>query len=104
MSSNILRLLFVFMMRLTLQYRLTTNKHKRWDPIICCCGHIYTVQDLNSLDAYILHIGFSDGEAREEILHTCYTARNVIHAYIARVLLMSISQNFSSDSHERVKF
>ena len=63
-----------------------------------------TVQDLNSLDAYTLHIGFSDGEAREEKLHACYTARNVIRAYIARVLLMSILQNFSSDSYERVRF
>ena len=63
-----------------------------------------TVQDLYGLDAYILHIGFSDGEAQEEKLHACYTARNVICAYIARVLLMSISQNFLSDSQERIKF
>ena len=33
----------------------------------------------------------------------CYTAFNVICAYIARMLLVRISQNFSSDSHVGVK-
>ena len=38
------------------------------------------------------------------LLCACYTARNVIHAYIVHVLLVSILQNFLSDSHASVKF
>ena len=38
------------------------------------------------------------------LLCTCYTACNVIHAYIVHVLLASILQNFLSDSHASVKF
>ena len=33
----------------------------------------------------------------------CYTANNMIHAYIPRVLLASISQNFLSNMHACVK-
>ena len=38
------------------------------------------------------------------LLLVCYTAHNVIHAYIVHVLQASILQNFSSDLHASVKF
>ena len=38
------------------------------------------------------------------LLLTCYTAHNIIRAYIVCVLLASISQNFLSDSYASVKF
>ena len=44
------------------------------------------------------------GKTRCVILLVCYTAHNVIRAYIVCVLLTSILQNFSSDSHINVKF
>ena len=44
------------------------------------------------------------GQTTHVLLLVCYTARNVICAYIARVLLASTLQNFSCDSHVSVKF
>ena len=93
MSSNIFRLLFFFVMRLTLRYRLTTNKHQRWDPILCCCGYIkYKHRPWfewfgRLYFAHYAWAGFGGGEAWEDklrtyvLLLTCYTARDVIRAY-----------------------
>ena len=53
--------------------------------------------------AHCAWAGFSGGEARKDILNACSTSCNMICAYIAHVLLMSILQNFSSDSHTSIK-
>ena len=107
MSSNILRLLFIFVMRLTLQYRLTTNKHQHWDPILCCCGYIKYVHC--PWFEWFGHLYFAHrcmsriqwwqgmrGQSTCILLLVCYTACNVIHTYIACMLLASILWKFSS--------
>ena len=113
MSSNIFRLLFFFVMRLTLRYRLTTNKHQRWDPILCCCGYIkYKHRPWfewfgRLYFAHYAWAGFGGGEAWEDKLHTCYCSHAIQHVtwyvHIACMLLTSISQNFLSDLHASVK-
>ena len=118
MLSNILRLLFIFVMRLTLRYRLTTNKHHYWDSTVCCCSFIiintYTIQ--NGLDAYtyFTHCALlsrirwwqgTRGQTTYMILLACYTARNMIHAYIYCLhATREYLANFSSDSYVSVKF
>ena len=72
----------------------------------------YTVHDLNGLDAYTLYTVHEQDlvVVRHErtstcmLLFTCYTARDVICAYIVCVPLASISWNFFSNSHASVKF
>ena len=74
--------------------------------------NVYVVHDLNSLDTYTLCTVHEQDSvvARHErknyhmLLLVCYTAHIVIRAYIAHMLLMSILQNFSSNSHAGVKF
>ena len=59
----------------------------------------YAVHDFNGLDAYTLRtvyeqdsvVAMHERKTTCVLLLTCYTARNVIHAYIVRVLHASIS-------------
>ena len=107
MLSNIFKLLLILWRGShydTDSYRLT-----RMDPILCCCGCNKYVRCpwfewFGCL--YFAHCaweGVSGDEAREENLCMCYTACNVICAFIVSVLHVSIKRNFSSDSHASVK-
>ena len=95
-----MRLLFIFVIRLTLQYRFTTNKHQRWDLIVCCCGYIKYVhypwfEWFGSL--YTLHTGFGGIKAQEDKLHTCYCSHAIQHImWYVHTLLMY----YSLVSHE----
>ena len=44
------------------------------------------------------------GQTTCVLLLMCYTVSNVMHAYIAHLPLVSISQNFASDSYAIIKF
>ena len=73
---------------------------------------MYAVHDFNDLDAYTLCTVHEQDSvvARDErkttcmLLLACYTARNMILAYITHMLLVSILQNFMSDLHASIKF
>ena len=111
-----LETLVYFMTRLTLRCRVTTNKHHRWDLNTLLLWlywmGMYFVHEMNSLDAYTLHIvreqdlvvAKHDRKSTRVLLHTCYTALNVMCAYTAHLLLASISWNLSSNSNVIVKF
>ena len=91
-------------------YILTTNsKHQHWDLILAAVSilNAYVVHYLNGLNAYTLCTVLEQDSVvvrHERTNYTCaiarmlYTACNVIHVYIARVLLTRTSWNFSSDS------
>ena len=87
MLSNILRLLFTFVMRLTLWYRLITNKYQSWDPIVCCCGYIKYIRCpwfewfgyLILYFAYCAWAGFSGTKTWENKLHACYCLCAIKH-------------------------
>lgn len=91
-------------------YTLTTNnKHHCWYPVFAAVFILitYVIYDWNSLNActyfiYYAWTGYSSGKAQDGKLHvlllTCYTTRNMICAYIAHVLPVSISWNFLSTS------
>ena len=66
--------------------------------------NMYVVHNLNGLDAYTLHTVHEQDSVMTRHKRKNYTCANVICAYIALMLLASISQNFLSDSHASVKF
>ena len=84
-------------------YTLTTNsKHQHWDLILAAVSilNAYVVHYLNGLNAYTLCTVLEQDSVvvrHERTNYTCaiarmlYTACNVIHVYIAHVLLASIS-------------
>ena len=79
-----LEALVYFVFRLTLRYRLTTNKHQHWDRQFAAVAilNTYTVHDLNGLNGYTLHCawaGFSSGEAWEDKVHECFCLRAIQH-------------------------
>ena len=65
---------------------------------------MHAVHDLNGLDAYTLCTVHEHDlvVARNESKNYMHT--NVIRAYVDLVLLVSISQNFSSSSNASIKF
>ena len=105
MLRNVLMLFFLFVTRLTLQYRLTTYMHQFWKPNtlllwlyqICMLSMKWTVWTLILCILCISRIRWWQGMKGKStciLLLVCYTACNVICAYIACVTLASISQNF----------
>ena len=84
MLSNVFRLLLIFVLRLTLRYRLKQT-HQHWDPILCCCGCIKHVhypwfEWCGCLYfTYCTWAGFNGGEAWEEKLCMCYCSRAIQH-------------------------
>ena len=84
MSSNVFRLLFIFVTSLILWYRLIQT-HQHWDSILCCCGCIKYVhcpwfERFECLYfVYCAWAGFGHGKAREEKLRTCYCSCAIQH-------------------------
>ena len=56
---------------------------------------------MNEQDSVMTRHG---GQAAHVLLLACFTARNVMHAYFARLLLVSILQDFSTDAYVSVQF
>ena len=90
---------------------ITNNNRQHRDLILCCCGCIKYVccpwfeWFICLYFAYCAWAGFGGGKAWEVKLYMCYcSSANVIHVYIAHMLLTSISQNFLRDSHVSVKY
>ena len=85
-----------------------------WYFVAVAVLNMYIVHDLNDLDTYTLctvllsvHEQVSVMARHERKNYTCGIAHVLtwyVRAYIACVLLTSISWNFSSDSHASVKF
>ena len=84
-------------------YKLTTNKHQCWDPILAAVSvlNMYIIHGVNGLDTYTLCTVYKQNlvvvrhestdyiHAIQHKLYKCYTADNVIHAYIAWVQVSS---------------
>ena len=88
----------------------TNSKRQCWDPILAALKvNMYVVQNLNSLYSYTLctvmsRIQWQQGTVGQTmcvLLFVCYTAYNVICAYIGYVQLTSVSPNFSVNSAHR---
>ena len=65
---------------------------------------MHAVHDLNGLDAYTLCTVHEQDSVVVRNERNNYMHANVICAYVDLVLLVSISQNFSSGSNANIKF
>ena len=99
------------MLRTHTQLIISANTGTRYFAAVAVLN-TYVVHDLNNLDAYSLRTVHKQDSMvvrhnRINYMHAilaCCTVHSIIRAYTACMLLTSILQNFSSDSHASVKF